>query len=265
MAFSVALGRVIDTESVVHRLDARVKTVAAVGLGMLSFLVDGPVAALVLAAFAVLAVVLSRVPLGELARAARPFVVLLAFSFVVNCLVVRGGATLVEWGPFTVGTRGVETGALVAFRAAAALTFGVLLVLTTSPLALAGGLERLLAPLSRVRVPVQDVAMVLAIALRTVPLLADEAARIAAAQRARGAGGNGSLRARVQLYASAAVPLLAGSLRHAERLALAMEARCYGAPGTRTSLTEPHFARRDVVATCVLVAVAAIILTCLVW
>lgn len=235
--------------SPIHRLDARVKVVTFVTFSMLSFFIDNVVTGLYWGFVVISIIVASRIPIGLLARSALPFAMLLVFSFVANVLLIRDGTVLFTIGPLSVGMRGVETGVLVSYRAAVALAFGVLLVSTTSPVALADALESLLAPLRHGGVPVQDVAMILSIALRTIPVLSDEASDIARAQRARCAWGpETTIGDHIKAYAALAVPLLAGSLRHAERLACAMETRCYGAAFERTHLHPLGFLRSDRIA-----------------
>ncbi len=252
------LSRHTSFDTPLGRLDPRVKILMLVGASITSFFITDAVTGLFMAALLVFAYVLAHVPAAQMLRTVKPFLWIFVFSFVVNVLVIRGGAVLFEWGPIVVSVRGVELGILVAYRAVIALGFGVLLVATTSPVHIADALERLLAPLRLFRVPVEDVAMILSIALRTIPLLSDEASQVAMAQRSRGVQGfDKGILSRMKSYASLVVPLLEGSLRHAERLAVAMDARCYAASQHRTHLHPLRFARSDYLAcaaSCMLVA-----------
>lgn len=255
MAYSVTIGRCVAVDSPIHRLDARAKTVCFLACSILSFFINNVPAAIFFGAVAVVLTVLARIPARVLWRTVRPFLVLLVFSFVVNALVLQGGAPLFSLGPITVTVRGVQMGALVAFRTMAALAFGILLVSTTTPVALCDAMESLLKPLRICGLPYQDVAMIFSVALRYIPLLAEEAGQVVDAQRARGASAlDGTLAQKGKAYASLVVPLLSSSLRHAERQATALEARCWAAEDVRTHLSVPRAASPDV-AFCLAMAV----------
>lgn len=169
MAYSVTIGRCVAVDSPIHRLDARAKTVCFLACSILSFFINNVPAAIFFGAVAVVLTVLARIPARVLWRTVRPFLVLLVFSFVVNALVLQGGAPLFSLGPITVTVRGVQMGALVAFRTMAALAFGILLVSTTTPVALCDAMESLLKPLRICGLPYQDVAMIFSVALRYIP------------------------------------------------------------------------------------------------
>ena len=219
------------------RADPRVKVIALIVCSVLSFLVENVAEAAFMAAVLALSYLVARVSPRAFGKTVRPFLPLFVISLVVNLLAVRGGQVLWELGPLVITGQGVAFGVFATYRAIVALGFGALLVATTSPVALADALEKLLAPLRLLGISVVDVAMILSIALRAIPLLSDEANQVLRAQKARGVQGHErGLVGRIKSYASLIVPLLANSLRHAERLAVAMEARCYAAPVTRTHL-----------------------------
>lgn len=239
MGYSAAIGRCLDVDSVIHRVDARVKAVSLIGFSMVSFFVSDIGTGLAVGAAALTLIGSARVPWRMLWRTVRPFTLLLVFSLVVNALVVKGGSVVWSFGPMSVTVNGLQAGLAVAYRTCAALVFGVLLVATTTPVALCDALERLLRPLGAFGVPYQDIAMIASIALRFVPLLSDEARQVVDAQKSRGAGAlDRGLVRRAAEYVSLAVPLLRSSLRHAQRLATALEGRCWAAQDIRTHLYE---------------------------
>lgn len=259
MGYSAAIGQCSAIASPLHRVDARAKTACFIAFSMLSFFINDVPSAVFVAAMAIVLIAASRIPLRTFWHAMRPFTVLLVFSLVVNMLVIRGGAVLAIWGPVVITSRGVEMGVIIAYRTLAALAFGVLLVGTTTPVELCSALESLLKPLRVFGVPYQDVAMIFSIALRYIPLLADEAQQMVSAQKSRGAAAfNGPLAKRAKLYASMAVPLLSSSLRHAERLAVALEARCWAAEDVRTHLLVRGFRPSDAGFTIAMVAAVSV-------
>lgn len=235
MALRVSIGQYYAADSPIHRLDPRVKLVAAV-VFMVSCLCVSDAPTLALAAVAVgAAVACARVPLGRLLAQIRPIMIFLVITSVINLFFVRTGALVAELGPVAIYTGGVAAALLYTIRFFLLLVAGSLLMLTTQPMALTDAAEKLMAPLERFGVPVSQVTLILSIALRFVPTLSTEARTIVAAQTARGADleNKGAL-----AYARACVPLLvplfASALRHAENLGRAMEARCYTGGAGRT-------------------------------
>ena len=166
-----------------------------------------------------------------------------------NLFFVRTGNELLAVGALRITTGGVEAAILYTLRFLFLLLMGSLLMLTTQPMALTDAAERLLAPLARLGVPVSEGMLVLSIALRFVPTLGEDARAIANAQIARGAKlEGGRFRDRIAAFIPLAVPLFSAAVRHADRLAGAMEARCYTGGTGRTHYRELRFHRRDAIA-----------------
>lgn len=235
MALRASIGQYHPADSPMHRLDARVKLVAAIAY-MVSCMFVSDLATLAWAAAAIAAAVaLSRVPLRRLLVQIRPIAVFLVVTSVINLFLVRTGDLVAQIGPLSIFAGGIAAAVLYTVRFFLLLLAGSLLMLTTQPIALTDAAEKLLGPLERLGVPVAQMALVLSIALRFVPTLSQEARAIVAAQTARGAdlenkGALGYARACVPLL----VPLFASALRHAENLGRAMEARCYTGDSNRT-------------------------------
>jgi energy-coupling factor transport system permease protein len=253
------IGQYVPLDSPVHRVDAAAKigVVAAYTVGL--FLVHGFAGLGAMAVVVVAAIALSRVPPRAVARglAAVGFLMVLTLGF--NALRWDPPVALLRLGPLAVDALGLRTGVFFAARIMLLVAGTSLLTLTTSPVELTSGIERALAPLKVVRVPVGDLAMTLTIALRFIPTTAEEAERIVTAQQARGAVfDRGGPIARARAYAPVLVPLFYQLFRRADALATAMEARCYRGSEGRTRLNETRMRGSDwtvlLVAATVLVA-----------
>lgn len=258
MARRISLGSYYAAVSPIHALDPRVK-IAITLLYMVSCLIARGAPALALATLLALATcTLARIPLGRFARQLRPLAAVLVVTSLVNLLFADVGDVVAAWGPFAIRTAGIEAAVLYTVRFLLMFAMGSLLMLTTTPTAIADGLRGLLAPLERFGVPVGEAAMVVSIALRFVPTLARDARAITTAQTARGAdlAGRGPI-AYVRACIPLATPLFTGAMRHAENLGRAMDARGYTGSAERTCWHEPRLdSRRDGAA----IAVAAICL-----
>ncbi len=214
---------------------------------------------LALSAALLILILLARVPLRVLLRGIGTLVTLILLSFLLQ-LLLAPGETLVEWGPFKISDMGLRMGSILAGRLILLAALSALLGAVASPLELAQGIEGILQPLARLGLPIRRVALVIGIALRFVPELQREAGNIARAQAARGAPIAGSLWRRGRRLLAVLVPLLLNSLRRAERLAEAMEARCYSENCPRSSLNSDHFSPRDWLAPGAALAAALLLL-----
>jgi len=243
--------------SPLHELDARAKILATTALAVALFLVDSVAGFLVVAAAIVLLVAASRVPPGAFFRLLRPVALIVALTVVFQVFFSRGGSTLFEWGFLEIHSGGLRMGIFLALRILLLVSAAGLLTTTTAPVALADGIEDLLSPLEKLRFPAHEVAMMMAIALRFIPTLQEEAQKITKAQAARGADlSEGGLLKRVRATLPVLIPLTIGAFRRADELAEAMESRGYRGGEGRTRYRELRFRARDAVA----LAVAALVL-----
>lgn len=235
------IGQYVPIDSPVHRADAAAKIGVAVLYTAGLFLVRGFPGLAFMAGTVVLLTWLSRVPGRAVTRGLRAVAFIVTFTLVVNAVKWDPATALVRLGPLALDGPGLRSGLFFASRIMLLVTGTSLLTLTTSPVQLAGGIERALAPLRLLRVPVGDLAMTLTIALRFIPTTAEEADRIMTAQQARGARFDvgGPIR-RARAYAPVLVPLFFQLFRRADALATAMEARCYRGSEGRTRLHEEH-------------------------
>lgn len=254
MAVRVSIGRYYSVDSPIHRLDPRLKIIAAVAY-MVSCLVVSNVPTLVLAALMAVAVTAcARVPLGRLLEQIRPVTYFLLITSLFNLFFVHTGVVLIAAGPVVITTDSVSAAVFYTLRFLLLLLMGSLIMLTTQPMALTDAVEKLFSPLERLGVPVSQTTLILSIALRFVPVLSQDAQNIVVAQTARGARleGKGAL-----AYARAClplmVPLFASAVRHADNLGRAMDARCYTGGAGRTHYHVMRFTRRDAVAAAILV------------
>jgi energy-coupling factor transport system permease protein len=232
----LTLGRYFPTGSAIHRLDPRVKLVGAVSILVTALFTESPAAYLFLTFVLAGLVAASRLRPGVLLRNAASLRWLLIIVFLMHAFLTRG-TPLFEWLPrFT--REGVLLGAVFAWRIAIMVSTATLLTATAAPVDLGDALEKLLGPLSKIGVPVHELAMISVIALRFVPTLLDEARRIIKAQEGRGARFDGGLIAKARSAVPVLVPLFTSAFRRADDLALAMDARCYRGAVGRTKYVE---------------------------
>lgn len=242
-------GRFYPASSPLHALDPRTKLLGTV-LVVAGLFFVGSLAGLALFAAAVgLLFVASRVPPRAFLGALWPVSYIVLLTFVFQALFYHRGAIVFSSGPVEVHAGGIRMGFFLASRIVLLVLAAGLLTATTSPLALADGLEILLSPLRRVRFPVHELTMMVTIALRFIPTLQEEAERIREAQAARGAVfDEGGLLGRARSFVPILVPLTVGAFRQADELAEAMESRGYRGGAGRTRYRELHFGGQDALA-----------------
>ena len=262
MGAKMTLGQFLPGDSAVHRLDPRTKILLMVAYIVLVFLVGRLPVFLLPAAFVVGVVLLARVPLRYLGSSVRPIRWLLVFMFIINLFFTQGRTVLVQWWIFRITQESLRQAVFITLRLLLLVMGTSLLTLTTSPIVLTDGLERLLKPLAVFRFPAHELAMMMTIALRFIPLLMEEVERIQKAQMARGADfTSGNLIVRARSMIPILVPLFVSAFRRADELAMAMESRGYHGGEGRTRMRELHLHRRDLAAAAVMAALfAAVIL-----
>lgn len=249
MTNAIVLGQFVPGDSPVHRLDPRTKILAMIAYIVLVFLVRAmPVFAVPLL-FVLGALLASGVPARYALSSLRPMRWLIAFMFLINLFFTQGDRVLFSWWIIRVTAEGLRQAVFISLRLILLVAGTSLLTLTTSPIALTDGLERLLKPLKRIRFPAHELAMMMTIALRFIPTLLEETERIRKAQMARGADfETGGPLARARAMVPLLVPLFVSAFRRADELAMAMESRCYHGGEGRTRMHELHYARRDLLA-----------------
>jgi energy-coupling factor transport system permease protein len=247
-------GVYVAAESPIHRLDPRVKMAAALLMTVLPFSVEGPVPTLILWFFVTSVVLLARAPIPALLRTLRTVFWLGLFMFVFY-LFTTPGEPLVTVGPVAMTWEGLVRAGTQILRLCFLVIVAALLTYTTSPSQLTHGLDAVLGPLDRLGLPVRELGMVLTIALRFVPVFADEIDKITKSQRARGGGIDaGGLRGRLQGVVAIFVPVFVAAFRRSEALATAMEARGFRSARHRTRFRRLRLTYWDLVAALITIA-----------
>lgn len=242
---SVAIGQYYPGESAVHAVDPRVK-MAATFLFMVSlFVVSNFWGLLALFVFLAATVSLAGLPWSLVARGLRPILYFLLFTLLIH-LFFTPGLVLIALGPLRITWEGIRSGLFIGSRLLLLVTGTSVLTLTTTPMQLTDAIEFLLKPLAVVRVPAQEIAMMMTIALRFIPTLVVEANKIMKSQTARGADfESGNVLRRARSYIPLLIPLFVSAFRRADELALAMESRLYRGGKGRSRLRELKTEKRD--------------------
>ena len=261
MIRDITIGQYFPGRSAIHRMDPRVKILLSV-LYIVMLCVAGHLWGLLLGVlFGFAAYLLSGIPLSMIGKSMRPVVPIVIFTAVLN-LFLTSGDVLWQWHFLKITKEGIETAVFMSVRILCLIAGTSLLTYTTSPIALTDGIERLLSPLKKVKLPVHELAMMMTIALRFIPLLIEETEKIMNAQKARGAMlDNGKFMERIKALVPVLIPLFISAFRRADELAMAMECRCYHGGEGRTRLKVLRFGRDDVKCAVVLAAGLAVILS----
>lgn len=243
---NIAIGQYVPGNSFVHRLDPRSKLVFIVLFASAVFLANSYAAYGFLILFIVGAIRLSRISLSYIIKGLQPVWFLMLFTVVIHLLLTKGGEVYIRVGWFSIEEEGTRQAIFISFRLGLLVVISSLLTLTTAPMDLTDGLERLFGPLKRWKLPVHEIALMMSIALRFIPTLLEETDKIIKAQQSRGADfASGSLLKRVKQMLPIVIPLFISSFRRAEELALAMEARGYRGGTGRTRLRQLAFTAKD--------------------
>ncbi len=258
----ITLGQYYPGDSVVHRLDPRVKILLLIALIVAIFLAGNLLAYVPVVLFLGMVSAVSKVPLKMMLKGLKPLRFILILTFLLNLFFLQGETPLLNLGFATITKEALITAVHYSLRLILLVFASSLLTLTTPPITLTDGLERLLSPLRVIHFPAHEMAMMMSIALRFIPTLLEEADKIMKAQTARGADfETGNLISRAKAMVPLLVPLFVSSFRRAGDLAMAMEARCYHGGEGRTRLRVLKCGRQDYAA-CAAVAllIAAVVL-----
>ena len=260
MIRDITLGQYYPGRSVIHRLDARTKIIATLLYIVELFIVNNFWGFLIAAAALLAVIAASRVPLRFILRGLTAVFLIIAFTFVLN-LFMTDGRVLWQWKFLKITYEGLSRASFMAVRLVLLIIGSSLMTLTTKPVELTDGLEKLLRPFSKIGLPSHELALMMTIALRFIPTLMEETDKIIKAQQARGADfESGSLLQRAKNLVPILIPLFVSSFRIASDLALAMEARCYHGGDGRTRMNEIHFHRGDAVAAVLMVLFLGVII-----
>ena len=246
MLKDITLGQYFPGDSAIHRMDPRMKLILTIAYIVGVFMVSNLPGYLLALAFLYLVVRISGIKFSYLVKGVKPLRFIILFTFVLNLFFVQGETPLLSLGFFTLTKEALDNAIYFALRLVFLVMGTSVLTLTTSPVQLTDGLERLMRPLQRFRFPAHELAMMMTIALRFIPTLLEETDKIQKAQMARGADfESGNLIARAKAMIPLLVPLFVSAFRRADELAMAMEARCYRGGDGRTKMKQLKYGWRD--------------------
>ena len=258
MLRDITIGQYYPADSVIHKLDPRVKLFATLIFIISLFSFKNVWGFLVATIFMFGFIELSKVPIGYMVKGLKAIVILMIITALFN-LFLTSGKELVSFWIFTITYEGLRNAILMAIRLTYLILGTSVMTLTTTPNELTDGLEKALAPMNKIHVPVHEIAMMMSIALRFIPILLEETDKIMKAQIARGADfENGNLIQKVKNMVPLLVPLFISAFRRANDLAMAMEARCYHGGDNRTQMKPLKYKKRDHIAYLILFAYLAV-------
>ncbi len=248
MIKDITIGQYFPGNTLIHRLDPRIKIIVSLAFIITLFFINNFIPYLFVLGFILLVIRTSEVPLKFILKGIRPLMFIIALTFVIN-MFFTGGEILVALGPLSITKEGLYQATFMALRLIFLVIGTSILTLTTSPILLTDGIEKLLNPFKKIGMPAHELAMMMTIALRFIPTLIEETDKIMKAQMARGADfESGNIISRAKSLVPLLVPLFINAFRRADELAIAMEARCYRGGDNRTRLNELKLKRIDLFA-----------------
>lgn len=261
MLSDVTFGQYYPSESFVHKLDPRTKILLLIAYIVMIFVAQNFFGLVLALLFLAVAVIFSGVPFTSILKSIKAIIFLVVFTAILNILFYapKQGDTHLFW---IIYLEGLFSAGFLALRLISLVMGSSLLTLTTTPVSLTDGIESLLSPLKLIKFPVHDLALIMSIALRSIPTLANETERIINAQKARGADfDSGNIFARAKALIPVLIPLLISAFRRGDELGDAMDARCYSGSKVRTKYKKLTFSIRDLIATLIVCAfIAGVIL-----
>lgn len=246
MLKDITIGQYFPGDTIVHRLDPRIKILVIMMFIISLFFVDSFFPYIFVVGFILLTIYLSKIPIKVIIKGLKPLMFIILITFFTNMFMTKG-EVLWEIGPLVITNEGLTRASFMALRLIFLVTGTSLLTLTTSPISLTDGIEELLTPFTKIGLPSHELAMMMTIALRFIPTLLEETDKIMKAQMARGADfESGNILRRAKNLVPLLVPLFVNAFRRADELAIAMEARCYRGGDGRTRLNVLRFDKKDI-------------------
>jgi len=246
MLKDITLGQFFPGNTVVHNLDPRTKFILIIAYITALFMAKGYLAYIFMFAVLVACLAISKIKPMAVLRGLRPIFIIICITVILNIFFIRGETILFQYRAIVITQEGLLTAIYMASRLMMLIISTFLLTYTTSPITLTDGLERMLSPLKKIKLPVHEFAMMMSIALRMIPTLIEETDKIMSAQKSRGADfETGGLIKRAKAILPLIIPLFISAFRRADELATAMESRCYHGGEGRTKLKVLKFAGRD--------------------
>jgi energy-coupling factor transport system permease protein len=253
MIRDITVGQYYPSESIIHDLDPRFKILASFIYMISIFLVESIVGYFIVTLFISLVIKCSKIPLKYILKGLKPIMMVIIFAFIINVFFTPG-SVMFQYSFIKITNEGLYRGFFMVIRLVYLIVGTSLLTLTTSPIKLTDGIEKLLNPFKKIGLPAHELAMMMTISLRFIPTLLEETDKIMKAQMARGADfESGSLINRAKGLIPLLVPLFISAFQRADDLAMAMEARCYRGGDNRTTMKVLKYERRDLIATFILI------------
>ncbi len=248
MIRDITIGQYYPVDSIIHRLDPRVKLVGTVAFVISLFMFRRISGYLIASIFLFTVIQVSKVPIKFMIKGLKAIFLLLMITVIFNLFLTPGEPIIQIW-KLVITKEGLKTAIFMAIRLVYLIMGSSIMTLTTTPNQLTDGLERLLKPFNKIKVPVHEIAMMMSIALRFIPILLEETDKIMKAQMARGADfESGNLMKKAKSLVPLLVPLFISAFRRANDLAMAMEARCYRGGEGRTKMKPLVYKRMDYIA-----------------
>ena len=261
MIRDITIGQYYPTDSILHRLDPRVKLVGTILFIVSLFLFHSFYGYIAVTIFLTSVIKLSKVPFRFIVKGLKAVVIILLFTVFFN-LFLTPGEPIFQFGIIKITDEGLRSAGFMAIRLTYLILGSSLMTFTTTPNQLTDGLERLMRPLRHIKVPVHEIAMMMSIALRFIPILLEETDKIMKAQMARGADfESGGILKRAKSMIPLLVPLFVSAFRRANDLAMAMEARCYRGGEGRTKMKPLKYSGRDYISYLVLLIYLGAVIT----
>ena len=246
MLKDITLGQFFPGDSFIHKLDPRTKILFVVLFIIGLFQAKSWLGYGVVIALAMLCVAISGIKPKAIFKGLKPMLIIIALTAILNIFYTKGTPVLPGW-PIT--WEGIDRAVKMMLRITLLITGTFLLTYTTSPMSLTDGLEILMNPLKKIKVPVHEITIMMSMALRFIPTLIEETDKIMSAQKARGADfETGKLAQRAKALLPVLVPLFVSSFRRADELAVAMESRCYHGGKGRSRMKQLKMEGRDIFA-----------------
>ena len=261
MIRDITIGQFYPADSVIHKLDPRVKLFATVIYIVALFCFQGIIGLGIITLFLTAVIRLSKVPFKFMTKGLKAIIILLVITSVFNLFATPGDIVFWKWGSLQITDAGIINSVLMTVRLVYLILGTSLMTLTTTPNQLTDGLETALRPLNKINVPVHSIAMMMSIALRFIPILIEETDKIMKAQMARGADfEKGNLLQKAKNMVPLLVPLFVSAFRRAEDLAMAMEARCYNGGEGRTKMKPLKYEKRDGIAYAIMIGFLVLVI-----
>lgn len=261
MIREITFGQYYPVASPIHRLDPRIKLFGTMIYIVSLFIADNAAGYLAAAAFLGIVTGISKVPVKFILKGLKPIIFILLFSVCFNIFLTDGEQVLFSWGIFVVSKEGIFRAVHMAVRLVMLIIGSSLMTYTTTPNQLTDGLEKSLGFLKKINIPVHEMAMMMSIALRFIPILIEETDKIMKAQTARGADfDTGNIIQKVKSMVPLLIPLFVSAFRRASDLAMAMEARCYNGGSGRTKMKPLVYSGADIAGYIVVFAYLGIII-----